>query len=375
MTDLDALTRQLQDGIVSRRDFVRRALMLGVSASSLPLLLAACGDGGETGGDAGGNEKQLLVGFSLGTLDQRRWQFDKKFVEAEVRRLGHKIIVESAEDEERLQISQVENMVAQGIDTLILSPFNVETTSPAVATAKEAGVPVVSYNSVVLNADIDWWIARDNIKVGEVQAQLAVEAVPEGNYLIVSGEPGVEIAQEKTLGNMNVLEPKIADGSIKLVGQEYHRGWDPASGLKQIEAALQRTNNQIDAILCNYDGFVLAAMEALSEVGLLGKTWLGGEDVFEEVAQAIVEGNAAMSAFTPLEEMATQAVNAAVTLAEGGEPEGNDTIDNGSGEIPGMRVEAFAVTNDDMCQFLQDTGWLSFDTVYKNVPEGKRPSC
>jgi D-xylose transport system substrate-binding protein len=372
MDELSRLSRDVRMGRVSRRDFIRQAALLGVSASALPVLLGACG---ETGGGQSDSGAQLTIGLSLPTLDQRRWQFDKRYVEQETQRLGHQLIVESAEDDEQLQIDQVENMVSQAIDALILSPFNVETASPAVSTAKEAGIPVLAYNSVVLNADLDWWVARDNIKVGEMQARMAVKDVPEGNYLIASGEPGVDIAQEKTQGNMNVLQPLIDEGKINLVSQEYHRGWDPALGLKQIEAGLQRTSNKIDAILANYDGYLLPAQEALSEVGLLGKTWLGGEDVFVEVAQAIVRGDVAMSAFTPLREMATKAVQTAVTLAEGKDPETNDTIDNGFAKIPGLRVEAFAVTKQNMCEFLKDTKWLAADNVYKDIPKNKRPTC
>jgi D-xylose transport system substrate-binding protein len=370
MKSLDDVQRELRISAITRRDLIRRATLLGVSATSIVSLLAACGDDDGGGGEGGGGES-LTLGFSLGTLAQARWQFDKQYVEEEAKRLGMEVVVQAAEDDERLQISQVENMVAQGIDALILSPINVETAAPAVTTAKEAGIPVVSYNSVVLDADVDYWVARDNVEVGRIQADLAVKAAPEGNYLIVSGEPGVDIAQEKTRGNMEVLQPLIDDGSINLVSQEYHRAWDPALGLKQIENGLSQTGNDVAAVLCNYDGFVLSALEALGEAGLVGKTWIGGEDVFPEVAQAIVEDQVAMSAYTDLQEMATTAVGAASDLAEDKEPSSNDSIDNGFAEIPGSRISSFAVTKENMCEFLKDTKWLEIDAVYKNGP----PEC
>lgn len=378
MQELERLKEGLAHGRLSRRDFIRRATLLGISASALGPILAACGNGdgdGTGNGGGGGGASGLVLGFSLGTLAQRRWQFDKQYVEERASALGMEVQVQSAEDDERLQVSQVENLVAQGIDALILSPINVETAAPAVTTAKQAGVPVISYNSVVLNSEVDYWVARDNVLVGRIQAEAAVAKVPEGNYVICSGEPGVDVAQEKTAGNMEVLQPHIDDGAITVVSQEYHRAWDPASALKQVEAALAQTNNKIDAILGNYDGFVLAALEALTEVGLVGETFLGGEDVFEEVAQAIVEGRADMSAYTDLREMATKAVDAAAALAQGEQPTSDDTIDNGFGEIPGSRISSFAVTADNMCNFLKDTGWLDFETVYANVPEGERPEC
>lgn len=354
---------------LSRRQFLRQAALAGLAG---PALLLACAeaddspattspqaDSATTAAAVGGT-----IGFSLGTLAQRRWQIDRRFVEERATELGFDVVVQAAEDDERLQVSQAENLIAQGVDALILSPVNVETAAPAVTTAKGAGIPVVSYNSLVLGADVDYWVARDNGSVGRLQAELAVAATPTGNYLIISGEGGVDVAQEKTAGNLEVLQPLIDAGDIDLVSQEYHRAWDPALGLAQVENALSSTDNEIAAILCNYDGFVLSALEALREVGLVGETYLAGEDVFEEVAVGIVAGDVAMSVYTDLQEMATRAVDAAVALASGNPVESNDAIDNGFAMIPGSRIGTIAVTADNMREFLEDTGWLDIEAVF-----------
>ena len=352
---------------LNRRQFLRQATLVGLAG---PALLIACAEADDSAGttsaevDTAATTAAGTIGFSLGTLAQRRWQIDRRFVEERAAELGFDVVVQAAEDDERLQVSQAENLIAQGVDALILSPVNVETAAPAVATAKEAGVPVVSYNSLVLGADVDFWVARDNGSVGRLQAEKAVAAAPTGNYLIISGEGGVDVAQEKTAGNMEVLQPLIDAGDINLVSQEYHRAWDPALGLAQVENALSSTNNEIAAILCNYDGFVLSALEALGEVGLVGETFLAGEDVFEEVARAIVAGDVEMSVYTDLQEMATRAVDAAVALASGNPVESNDTIDNGFAVIPGSRIGTIAVTSDNMREFLEDTGWLDIEAVF-----------
>ncbi len=347
----------------SRRRFLRQAAALGLVG---PALLSACGGEGEAADSApsASGASGGTIGFSLGTLAQRRWQLDRQFVEEHASGLGFEVLVQAAEDDERLQVSQAENLIAQGVDVLILSPVNVETAAPAVVTAKEAGVPVVSYNSLVLGADVDYWVARDNESVGRLQAERALEAAPTGNYLIISGEGGVDVAQEKTAGNLEILQPLIDGGDITLVSQEYHRAWDPALGLAQVENALASTSNQIAAILCNYDGFVLSALEALGQAGLAGQTFLAGEDVFEEVARAIVAGDVALSVYTDLQEMATKAVDAAIALAGGQQVESDDTIDNGFGEIPGARISTMAIDQENMREFLADTGWLTEDAVY-----------
>jgi D-xylose transport system substrate-binding protein len=368
VNDIERLSDELAAGRLSRRGFLRYGAMLGISGSALVTALAGCSSDDDAGGGAGGAPKKVRIGFSLPTLSQRRWQFDKKYVEEYARSKGAEVFTEAAQDDDRLQLNQVQNLIARGIDVLILSPFNVQTAAPAVSAAKTAKIPVVSYNSLVLDAQVDYWVARDNVAVGKIQAELAVKAKPTGNYVIVSGEPGVDIAQQKTQGNMDVLKPYVDRGAIKVVSQEYHRAWDPALGLRQVENALSKTSNKVDAILCNYDGFVLTALEAVTKAKLAGQTWLGGEDVFDQAAQGIVEGNVAMSAYTDLKQMATKAVDAALALAAGQKPASDATTDNGAGQIPGSRIDSYAVTKENMKKFLDDTGWLTTDVVYKNVP-------
>ncbi|MGB3733143.1 substrate-binding domain-containing protein [Microbacterium sp.] len=345
---------------MTRRSLIRAGLIAGLGVTALPALLAACtpAPGGEKKSD------KLVVGLSLGTLAQRRWQFDNDYMKAAAERAGITLLVQAANDDTRLQASQVENLLSQNIDVLILSPIDVKASAPSVAAAKAAGVPVISYNSLVLDADVDYWVARDNVAVGTLQAELAVAAKPQGNYVIISGEGGVDIAQQKTEGNMKILQPLIDKGDIRLVSQQYHQAWDPASGLAQLEDALSVTSNKIDAVLCNYDGFIVSALPALESAGLLGQTFLGGEDVFQEVAQAIVKGNATMSAFTPLKDMAEAAIEAAAALGAGKTPTSDATMDNGTKKVPGRQIVAIAVTAESMEQFIADTGWLTKAEVY-----------
>ena len=192
--------------------------------------------------------------------------------------------------------------------------------------------------------------------------------------MICSGDAATDVAQDKTKGYMEKLKPLIDTGDITVVSQAFNKNWDPALGLKQIEDALTETNNQIVAILCNYDGFSLSALQALKEQKLLGKVFIGGEDVFPEAAQAIVEGNMNMSSYTDLKDMATKAAQAAHALGNGQAPAGKATLNNGKKDVPGDLIASYAVTKDNMPKFIADTQWVDFDTTYKNVPADQRPT-
>ncbi len=376
-----------QSGI-SRRAFVIRAAQLSVAATSLPAFLAACAQSGAspsvgasaTPGATGAASpsaagKKLKIGFALPTLSQYRWQFDQRYFEEAVAALGDEVIVQAGNDDEKLQASQVENFISQGIDVLVIAPVNVEASSSLIDQAANAGIKTISYNYVARNTDkLDYWVARDNVLVGHITADEALKVAPKGNYVICSGDAATDVAQDKTKGYMEKLQPLIDAGDVTVISQQFNQGWDPALGLKQVEDALTQTDNQIVAILCNYDGFALSALQALKEQGLEGTVFVGGEDVFPEAAQAIVEGRMAMSSYTDLKEMATKAAAAAHALGNGEQPDAPSTQNNGAKDVPGTLISSFAVTKDSMPGFIADTGWVEFDKTYENVPADQRPA-
>jgi D-xylose transport system substrate-binding protein len=351
---------------ITRRTFMIRAATAGAAAASLPLLSGA--------GRVGAQNGPLTIGFALPTLAQYRWQFDQRYFEEAVRALGDEVVVQAGNDDERLQASQVENFISQGVDVLVIAPVNVEASSSLIDQAADAGIKTISYNYVARNTDkLDYWVARDNVLVGHITADEALAFAPAGNYVILSGDAATDVAQDKTRGYMERLQPHIDSGAITVVSQQFNKGWDPALGLKQVEDALTVTDNEIAAIVCNYDGFALAALQALGEQDLVGSVFVGGEDVFPEAAQAIVEGRMAMSAYTDLREMATRAAEAAHALGNDQAPEAVAVLDNGAAEVPGALISSYAVTRENMADFIADTGWVDYDTTYQNVPEDERP--
>lgn len=377
-------------GGLSRRTFVIRTAQMGMAAASLPAFLAACAQAGSTpsapvaasasataaasGGGPATSAPALKIGFALPTLAQYRWQFDQRYFEEAANALGDEVVVQAGNDDEKLQASQVENFISQGIDVLVIAPVNVEASSSLIDQAADAGIRTISYNYVARNTDkLDYWVARDNILVGHITVDEALKMAPRGNYVILSGDAATDVAQDKTKGYMERLQPLIDAGDIVVVSQQFNQGWDPALGLKQVEDALTKNDNAIAAILCNYDGFALSALQGLKEQGLEGKVFVGGEDVFPEAAQAIVEGRMAMSSYTDLREMATKAAEAAHVLGTGGVPQASSTINNGTKEVPGALISSYAVTSDGMQGFIGETEWVDFDTTYQNVPVDQRP--
>jgi D-xylose transport system substrate-binding protein len=353
MSNLDKLIEDVSTGRISRREFVKRAMALGVAGATLGMGLRD-----EARAD------DITVGFSFPSFEHFRWAHDRAYFQARADELGMKYIIQGAEEDVTKQDAQVEAMLSQGIKALILIPVNIDAGKDLVERVKsDSGIPVISYNYVVPSPKLDYWCARDNYLVGEIQAKQALAQAKKGNWAIVSGPSGVDVARQKTEGAMRVLQPYIDSGEIKIVSHEWHDAWRSEGALAQIENALTKTNNDLQAIVANEDGLCLGSLKAVTEQGLAGKVWLCGEDVFPEVAREIVKGNIAMSAWTDLIQMGRAAADAAFALAQGKKPEGNDKVKIGDVEVPGMRIQSKGVDKANLAEFLKLTDWLKPEDV------------
>lgn len=354
MSKIEALIEDLRGGRITRREFLRRAAALGAAGATLGLGWR----------QSMAQSSDVLVGFSFTSFEHFRWAHDRRYFETRADELGMKYIVQGAEEDVAKQDAQVEAMIAQGIQALVIVPVNIEAGADLVERVKrDAGIPVVSYNYVVPTNKMDYWCARDNYLVGELQAKRALEKAQKGNWAIVSGPSGVDVARQKTEGAMRVLQPLIDSGEIKIVSHEWHDAWRSEGALNQIENALTLTRNDLQAVVANEDGLALGSLRALTEQGLAGKVWLSGEDVFPEVAREIVKGNIDCSAWTDLIQMGRSAADAAFALAQGKKPEANDSATIDGVEVPGMRIQSRLVTRENLEEFLKLTDWLKPEDV------------
>jgi len=198
--------------------------------------------------------KNPKIGFSIDDLRVERWTRDRDFFIAAAEKQGAKVFVQSADASEQRQISQIENLISRGVDVLVIVPFNATVLNNTVKEAKKAGIKVLSYDRLILNADIDAYISFDNEKVGEMQAEGVTRLQPKGNYYLLGGSPTDNNAKMLREGQMKVLKPFIDKGDIKIVGQQWVKDWSATEALSIVENALTANGNKIDAIVASNDG-------------------------------------------------------------------------------------------------------------------------
>src|SRR5256885_12335425 len=266
---------------------------------------------GATAGHAG----PIRIGFSMDTLKEERWQRDKRLVEERAKEVGAVLDVQVANGDDATQTKQADNMLAKGADVLIVAPHNGEIAASIVEAAHRKGVPVISYDRLIRNADVDLYVSHQVERIGEMQAEYALKRVPKGNYVLIGGSPTDYNAILLRKGQMNVLKPAVDRGDIKVISEQFAREWKAEEALRITEDALTRTGNRINAIVASNDGTAGGAISALEAAGLAGKVLVTGQDAQKDAMQRIVQGTLTMTIFKTIKPLADGAVDAAVKLA------------------------------------------------------------
>nr|MBF0681218.1 D-xylose ABC transporter substrate-binding protein [Pseudomonas sp.] len=294
------------------------------------------------------------IGFSIDDLRLERWARDRDYFVAAAEEMGSSVYVQSADANEQKQISQIENLISRGVDVIVIVPFNATVLTNVVAEAKRAGIKVVSYDRLILNADIDAYISFDNEKVGELQAQGVLQAAPKGNYFLLGGAPTDNNAKVLREGQMKVLQPAIDRGDIKIVGQQWVREWNPTEALSIVENALTRNDNKIDGIVASNDATAGGAIQALAAQKLAGKVPISGQDADLAAVKRVIDGTQTMTVYKPLKLIASEAAKLSVQLARDEKPTFSSQLDNGAKQVDTILLTPTLLNRDNIDLLEQD---------------------
>lgn len=319
-----------------------------ISAAALGVAL------GMVGSVAQASPDKPVIGFSIDDLRVERWARDRDYFIAAAEKLGAKVSVQSADGNEEKQVKQVENLIAQGVDAIVIVPMNSKVFDAVVADAKASKIKVISYDRLILNAPVDAYISFDNERVGSMQASELLKVKPEGNYYLLGGSPTDNNAKYLRAGQEKVLKPAVDAGKIKIVGSQWVKEWSPTEALSIMENALTAAQNKIDAVVASNDGTAGGAIQALAAQGMAGKTAVSGQDADLAAVKRVIDGTQTMTVYKPLKLIATEAANMTVQLVRGEKPAFNAKIANGSGDIDTMLLTPIPITKANVDVFVTD---------------------
>lgn len=310
----------------------------------------------------------MKIGFSMGPVQEDRWQRDRDIFVARAKELGAEVIVQNANEDNDEQLNQVKYLIEQGIDVLVIIPHDANEAVSAVQLAKKAGIKVIAYDRLVLNADIDLYISFDNVRVGEIMAEYIIRKAPRGNYIIINGSETDYNSFMFNEGYYKVLQDYIDQDKIKIIDEVWAKDWKHEYAFNCVEENLQM-GRHIDAIIAANDNLATAAIEALAERRLAGKVGVVGHDADIIGCQRVVEGTQLMTVYKPINLIAKAAAENAVKMIKGEEVSVNSEIHNGKNMVPYYMIQPIPITKHNMDEIIIGGGFHRAEDVYRNVPK------
>lgn len=316
--------------------------------------------------------KKPKIAFILSTMQEERYQRDKRVFEETVKKLGADFYFASCNNNEQDQAVQVENMISKGVDVIAIQPVNGDTAAGLVKQAKQDGVAIVDYDRLIRNAPIDAYITEDSLAVGRLQAEAAVKATKgKGNYVLLMGQAGHSVAEARTAGIMEVLN-KHPD--IKIVVKQYHHGWSPELAMKTTENALTKFSNNIQAVIANNSGMAHGALQALEEQKLAGKVFLAGADADLASIRDVASGKQAQEVFISIEEMARKAAETSYAIAMKKDFKFDSTVQNGTANpIKTLNTPVYGIDKDQIEDRIIKTGFHTREAVFGKTASTANP--
>ncbi|HXE81103.1 MAG TPA: substrate-binding domain-containing protein [Vicinamibacterales bacterium] len=333
---------------------LRIAGMLAMLAAA-----AACG-----GGAPRPREEPTRIAFLFDTLKQERWQRDRDVFLEVLKGRGVEILVDAAEGDADLQAKQAQAMFDKGVKVLVIVPHDAVRAGEIAKAAKARKVPVISYDRLIRDADIDLYVSFDNVRVGELQASYLTSRAPEGNYVLIGGAPTDYNAHQLREGQMSVLKPFVDRKAIRIVSSEWATDWRADEARKITEAALKKTRNRLAAVVASNDVTAGGAIEALEAAGVAGKVLVSGQDADLAAVRRIVAGTQAMTVYKPVRALARLAAAAALNMTKGETPPTSTTVNNGFEDVPAMLVDPIPVDKDGIEPVLIRDGFHTREEVY-----------
>lgn len=192
------------------------------------------------------------------------------------------------------QLSQVENFITQGVDGIILNPYDADGCAPAVTAAKNAGIPIVVVNAKTSNVEeADAFVGSDDVIGGEMEMQYVADQLGgKGTIVIMSGLYGNSAQIDRQQGIENILAnyPDIT------VYAEQTGNWVRDEGMTLMENWLQ-SGEKIDAVVAHNDQMALGALQAIEEANPENDIIIIGIDAIADAVNSVANGGMTVRSF------------------------------------------------------------------------------
>ena len=323
-----------------------------------------------------------VVGIAMPTQSSERWINDGANMKKQLEAKGYEVILQYAEDDVQMQVSQIENMVAQQVDCLVIASIDSVALTGVEQQAKEAGIPVIAYDRLLMQTDaVSYYASFDNEGVGRaiaeyVEAKLDLANTTETYTIeLFMGSPDDNNAVLLYNGIMKVIQKYLDNGTLVCKSGQIAFAdnctlrWSQETAQKRCEDILAGfyADEDLDICMTAYDGLAYGCRSALEGAGYTAENWplITGQDAELMAVKNIIGGYQTMSIAKDTRTLAEKCVTMVDAVLTGSEPEINDTTtyDNGVFVVPSYLCTPVPVDADNYAEVLIDTGYYTADQI------------
>jgi putative multiple sugar transport system substrate-binding protein len=358
------------------------ALAAAALTAVAALALAGCSSGGGRSEDAAsagpaGFDANAKIGIALPDKTSENWVLAGGLFDSGLKDAGFTADVQYAPASNTVaeQQNQISAMVTNGAKVIVIGAKDGKQLGTQLQQAHDAGVTVIAYDRLIENTpNVDYYVAFDNFKVGELQGQALLDglAARSGhaapwNIELFSGSPDDANSAVFFNGAMKVLQPKIDDGTLKVVSgqtdiqQTATQGWKAENAQSRMDSLLAAnyTSATIDGVLSPNDTLARAILTSVKQAGKDVATFtVTGQDSEAESVKSIMAGEQYSTINKDTTLLVAQTIKMIQDLQQGKTPEVNDTTqyDNGVKVVPAYLLPPVIVTKENAAE------------AYKNNP-------
>lgn len=299
--------------------FMKKSLVLLMSAAMMLGMAACSSDDTTTTPEV--SEETMTIGLVVSTLDNPFFVTLQDGAQAKADELGATLIVLDSKDDSAIEMTNVEDLLVQGVDLLMINPTDSAAVVSSVEAANEAGIPVVTLDRSADGGEVATHIASDNYAGGVMAGEYIVELLGgEGLVVELEGVPGASATIERGEGFNAAMDAVDTMEVIAAQTANFAR----AEGMSVMEDILQ-AQPEIDAVFAHNDEMALGALEAITASGR--DILIVGFDATDDALAAVAEGTMAATVEQLPAEIGALGVEAAMDILAGEEVEAYVPVD------------------------------------------------
>ena len=359
---------------------VRFVLVLVLAALLLPAF-AFAGGAKESG-------SKLAVGVVLPTKDEERWTQDETRFRDAFKKAGYNVQILFSEKDSAKEKANVESLISQGVKVIILCPVDASAAAAAADEAHAAGIKVVAYDRLIRDsANVDYYVTFDSVAVGAAWSQYLVDKAKANggkglNLYIYAGNPADNNAFLFFQGAWQVIQPKIADGTFRIVNSseaialqnkakltreemakiigQVTTNWSPSDAKNIAESNLTAASTDqkgVCYVLSPNDQTGRAIGDAFAADKDVKTYYTTGQDADKSSIQYIIDGKQGMTVLKDVRTLVSDAIAAAVAYLKGQNPPKTNSYNNGKIDVPAKPSAIVSVTKDNVKAAIIDSGY------------------